>query len=120
MTKNDFDGVIFDLDGVITKTASVHSRAWKKMFDEYLHLREEKYKEAFMEFTHTSDYLPHVDGKPRYKGVEDFLKSRGIDIPYGNPEDKTSEETICGLGNRKNNLSSGTFNLAIYNINICY
>ncbi|NOZ45747.1 MAG: HAD-IA family hydrolase [Chlorobi bacterium] len=97
-----FDGVIFDLDGVITKTASVHSRAWKKMFDEYLLFREQKYNEPFREFTHTNDYLPFVDGKPRYKGVEDFLKSRKINIPYGNPEDSPDTETICGLGNRKN------------------
>ncbi len=102
MEKFNFDGVIFDLDGVITKTASVHSRAWKRMFDEYLHFREEKNNEPYKEFKHIEDYLPFVDGKPRYKGVEDFLKSRNISIPFGDPADKTSMETICGLGNRKN------------------
>ena len=79
----NFDAVIFDMDGVITKTAAVHSLAWKKMFDEYLHYREKKYHEPFHEFTHADDYLSFVDGRPRYKGVEAFLKSRGINIPFG-------------------------------------
>ncbi len=102
MSKYGFDAVIFDLDGVITKTADVHSTAWKEMFDTYLRQREEKYGEEFKEFTHESDYLPYVDGKPRYKGVADFLTSRGIDIPYGTTDDTTDMETVCGLGNRKN------------------
>jgi beta-phosphoglucomutase family hydrolase len=102
MTKYSFDAVIFDLDGVITKTALVHSIAWTRMFNDYLHYREEKYAEAFQEFTHENDYLPHVDGKPRYKGVADFLKSRNIDIPFGDPSDGEDKETACGLGNRKN------------------
>lgn len=96
-----FDAVIFDLDGVITKTALVHSSAWKKMFDDYLKEREAKKGEPFREFTHSGDYLPFVDGKPRYKGVQDFLASRGVDIPFGNPSDTHEMETICGLGNRK-------------------
>lgn len=97
-----FDAVIFDLDGVITKTAKVHALAWKEMFDEYLKEREKKYNEPFREFTHANDYLPYVDGKPRYKGVESFLKSRGINIPFGDPSDPPEAETCCGLGNRKN------------------
>lgn len=97
-----FDAVIFDLDGVITKTALVHGTAWKKMFDGYLREREAKYGEPFREFTHRDDYLPYVDGKPRYKGVESFLASRGINIPYGDPGDDPTVETICGIGNRKN------------------
>ncbi len=97
-----FDAVIFDLDGVITQTALVHSAAWKKMFDDYLREREEKYGEPFRPFTVKDDYLPYVDGKPRYKGVESFLESRGIRIPYGDPSDDPSAETICGIGNRKN------------------
>ncbi len=103
MKNHYFDAVIFDLDGVITKTALVHSAAWTRMFNDYLHSREEKYGEPFKEFTHEKDYLPHVDGKPRYKGVADFLKSRNIDIPYGDPSDPPEKETVCGLGNRKNN-----------------
>jgi beta-phosphoglucomutase family hydrolase len=97
-----FDAVIFDLDGVITKTALVHAAAWKKMFDTYLRFREERYGESFREFTHAGDYLPYVDGKPRYDGVASFLESRGIQIPYGDPEDDPENETVCALGNRKN------------------
>jgi len=97
-----FDAVIFDLDGVVTKTALVHASAWKVMFDEYLRLREKRDREPFKEFTHEDDYLPYVDGKPRYKGVQSFLESRGINIPFGEPDDAPNTETICGLGNQKN------------------
>ncbi len=102
MNKYHFDAVIFDLDGVITKTALVHASAWKTMFDEFLKGWEKKTGKPFLEFTHANDYLPYVDGKPRYKGVESFLKSRGVEIPFGTPDDTTEMETICGLGNRKN------------------
>lgn len=99
-----FDAVIFDMDGVITQTAVVHSFAWKNMFDEYLQNREKKYGELFKPFTHSEDYLSYVDGRPRYKGVEAFLESRGIFIPFGTSQDTPTTETICGLGNRKNEL----------------
>jgi len=102
MSKYKFDAVIFDLDGVITKTALVHSAAWKKMFDDYLKDRAAKLNEDFVEFSHEKDYLPYVDGKPRYKGVESFLKSRKIELPFGYPNDEPGKETVCGLGNRKN------------------
>jgi beta-phosphoglucomutase family hydrolase len=102
MSKYSFDAVIFDLDGVITKTALVHAAAWKAMFDDFLKDWSKRHGKPFMEFTHTDDYLPYVDGKPRYKGVESFLESRGIKIPYGDPNDSIEAETICGLGNRKN------------------
>lgn len=101
MSKLQFDAVIFDLDGVITKTALVHSTAWKKMFDDFLRDYSLKNNLAFREFTHAGDYLPYVDGKPRYKGVQDFLKSRGIELPFGDPSDGYEMETVCGLGNRK-------------------
>jgi len=97
-----FKAVIFDLDGVITRTAKVHSLAWKTMFDGYLRLREEKYGEPFKEFNHEKDYLTYVDGKPRYRGVESFLLSRGINLEWGGPSDSPDKETICGLGNKKN------------------
>lgn len=97
-----FDAVIFDMDGVITKTAITHAAAWKKMFDEYLRKREAEHGEKFVEFTHAGDYLPYVDGRPRYKGVSAFLESRRIDIPLGDPSDSPDAETCCGLGNRKN------------------
>jgi beta-phosphoglucomutase family hydrolase len=97
-----FEAVIFDLDGVITRTALVHSHAWKKMFDDYLHQREKEFGEPFKEFTQKDDYLPYVDGKPRYEGVKSFLESRGIHIPFGDASDTVEMETVCGLGNRKN------------------
>lgn len=97
-----FHAAIFDLDGVITKTALVHSSAWEEMFNDYLLYREQHYTESFREFTHADDYLPYVDGLPRYKGVAAFLRSRGINIPYGDPSDAPDKETVCGLGNKKN------------------
>ncbi|MFX1505606.1 MAG: beta-phosphoglucomutase family hydrolase [Promethearchaeota archaeon] len=100
MNKFSFDAIIFDLDGVVTQTASLHSKAWKKMFEEFLTNREE---EEFKEFTQ-NDYLSYVDGKPRYEGVKSFLESRRIHIPYGDPTNSPNEKTICGLGNRKNQL----------------
>ena len=99
-----FQSVIFDLDGVVTKTAKVHAHAWKKTFDEYLGLREKRDKEPFNEFTYQYDYLNYVDGKPRYQGVNNFLESRGIHLPFGDPSDSTDKETICGIGNKKNKL----------------
>ena len=111
MSEYSFDAVIFDLDGVITQTAKVHSLAWKRMFDYYLRLRHDKYGEPFKEFTHENDYLPFVDGKPRYKGVESFLVSRGIDLDFGDPSDLPDKETICGLGNMKDR----TFNTILVN-----
>jgi len=97
-----FDAIIFDVDGVITKTAVVHAASWKVMFDEYLRLREERDGEPFKEFTYESDYLTYVDGKPRYKGVQSFLESREINIVFGDAGDQPDTETVCGLGNRKN------------------
>lgn len=97
----NFKCAIFDLDGVITETAKVHSAAWKVMFDEFLARRAKARGEAFVEFT-SGDYLTYVDGKPRYKGVGDFLASRGISLEFGTPDDAPDQETVCGLGNRKN------------------
>ncbi len=104
MSEYSFDAVIFDLDGVITDTASLHSQAWKQMFDEFLRAYAEKNGLPFREFTHAEDYLPYVDGKPRYQGVASFLESRGIDLPFGDPSDLPARESACGLGNRKNQL----------------
>lgn len=94
-------GVIFDLDGVITGTASVHSRAWERMFNRYLRTVAERDNAPFVPFTR-KDYLDHVDGKPRMQGVRDFLVSRGIELPFGEYDDPPERESVCGLGNRKN------------------
>ncbi|MFO8034543.1 MAG: trehalose-phosphatase, partial [Candidatus Bipolaricaulota bacterium] len=100
IARNRFDGAIFDLDGVITKTARLHARAWKEMFDDYLKGRSAEFKP----FNAHTDYLEYVDGKPRYEGVQSFLASRDIELPWGDPSDPPDRETICGLGNRKNEL----------------
>ena len=102
ISPKDIYAVVFDMDGVITDTATIHAAAWKQMFDEYLRKRAERQGEQFQPFDADLDYRRHVDGKPRYDGVKAFLESRGISLPYGNPEDKSDKETICGLGNRKN------------------
>ncbi|MDP8212800.1 MAG: beta-phosphoglucomutase family hydrolase [Candidatus Zapsychrus exili] len=102
MDKLEFKAVIFDLDGVVTKTAIVHCASWKVMFDEYMREREARDNESFVEFRHEQDYLVYVDGKPRYKGVQSFLESRNINIEFGDPSDDPSKETVCALGNRKN------------------
>lgn len=104
MSSLPFNAVIFDLDGVITKTALVHSAAWKKMFDEFMQKWCERHHLPFREFDHERDYLPYIDGKPRYEGVKSFLEHRGIYLPWGDPSDPPDKETICGLGNRKNQV----------------
>jgi beta-phosphoglucomutase family hydrolase len=95
---------LFDLDGVLTKTAVVHAHAWKQMFDEFLKKRAEATGEEFREFDIDTDYNEYVDGKPRYDGVRDFLASRGIELAEGEEDDPPAAETVCGLGNRKNDL----------------
>ncbi len=102
--REQFDAVLLDLDGVITDTASVHARCWKQMFDEFLRKRAEERGEAFRPFDLTTDYRLYVDGKPRFDGVRDFLKSRGIQLPEGSLDDPPDAETVAGLGNRKNIL----------------
>jgi beta-phosphoglucomutase family hydrolase len=96
--------LLFDLDGVLTQTAKVHAKAWKQAFDEFLRARAEKTGEPFKEFDEHDDYDKYVDGLPRYDGVRNFLKSRGIELPEGKPDDPPDAETVCGLGNRKNEL----------------
>lgn len=91
-----YGAALFDLDGVLTPTADVHMSAWQWMFSEFLAARgvTKPYAE--------SDYFDYVDGKPRYEGVRSFLTSRGIELPEGTPDDDPSAETVCALGNRKN------------------
>jgi beta-phosphoglucomutase family hydrolase len=104
ITRDQYDAVLFDLDGVITNTASIHAACWKQMFDEYLAERGSRTGEIHRSFDPIEDYRLHVDGKPRFDGVRDFLKSRGIHLPEGSPHDPPQAETVCGLGNRKNRL----------------
>jgi len=104
MGSSSFKCAVFDLDGVITDSAHVHSAAWKEMFDAYLKRRAAERGETFREFT-DEDYLTYVDGKPRYKGAKSFFDSRGItDLEMGDPTDTPDQLTICGLGNTKNAL----------------
>ncbi|MHB8656538.1 MAG: beta-phosphoglucomutase family hydrolase [Solirubrobacteraceae bacterium] len=95
---------LFDLDGVLTQTAKVHSAAWKEMFDGFLRDRAARTGEKFVAFDSVGEYDEYVDGKPRYEGVRSFLQSRGIDLPQGDPGDAADVETVCGLGNRKNEI----------------
>ncbi|HEX2303579.1 MAG TPA: beta-phosphoglucomutase family hydrolase [Gaiella sp.] len=101
---NGVRACLFDLDGVLTKTATVHAAAWKQMFDAYLRERAERTGEEFVPFDPKADYGEYVDGKPRGDGVRSFLESRGIELPEGSPDDPPGAETIHGLGNRKNEL----------------
>ncbi|KHK99202.1 haloacid dehalogenase [Microbacterium mangrovi] len=91
-----YAGVLFDLDGVITPTAEVHMHAWATMF-----------AELFAEWNITppyteADYFTHLDGKKRYDGVASVLRSRNVEIPWGDPSDPVTADTVCGIGNRKN------------------
>jgi beta-phosphoglucomutase family hydrolase len=99
-----YDAVLFDLDGVLTDTAGVHADCWKRTFDEFLGRRGDRSGEPFQPFDIESDYRLYVDGKRRYDGVRDFLHSRGIDLPEGSADDPPDAETVCGVGNRKNVL----------------
>lgn len=93
---DQYDAALFDLDGVVTPTAEVHMRAWSAMFNDYLAgiPGQAPYTDQ--------DYYDYVDGKPRYDGVRTFLLARGIALPEGNPTDGPEDETVMGLGNRKN------------------
>jgi beta-phosphoglucomutase family hydrolase len=104
VTRDRYDAVLFDLDGVLTSTAEIHAAAWKQMFDDYLRRRAGRRGEPFREFDIGSDYRLYVDGRPRYEGVKQFLESRGIRLPRGSPDSPDDEESVCGLGNLKDRL----------------
>ena len=99
---------LFDLDGVLTDTASVHKKAWKAMFDDFLRTHAERTGTELVPFDVDTDYLKYVDGKKREDGVRSFLGSRGIDLPEGTPDDGAVTETVYGLGNRKNDMFQQT------------
>jgi len=85
-----YSAVLFDLDGVVTPTAKIHEQAWAKLFSDYDYLPE--------------DYLAYIDGKPRYEGVATFLASRNIELPWGKPDDRPGRNTVCAMGNTKNDV----------------
>ena len=95
---------LFDLDGVLTRTATIHAAAWKKMFDGYLRERAARTGEGFVPFDPVADYAEYVDGKPRYDGVRSFLSARDVGLPEGLAGDPPDAETVFGLGNRKNEI----------------
>ncbi|MGW2723196.1 HAD family hydrolase [Streptomyces sp. NPDC001492] len=97
----DIQACLFDLDGVVTRTAVVHAAAWKETFDAFLRGRD---GEGFRPFDAVADYDEYVDGRPRADGVRTFLASRGIELPEGSPDDPPEKATVHGLGNRKNVL----------------
>jgi beta-phosphoglucomutase family hydrolase len=101
LSARDYDAVLFDLDGVLTRTASVHAAAWKKLFDHFLEQRAAQTGEPFVPFDIDSDYKRYVDGRPRYAGVSAFLKSRGIKLPLGSPEDGHDVLSVHALGKQK-------------------
>ena len=101
------DGVsacLFDMDGVVTRTATLHAAAWKGMFDEFLRGYAERTGTEFVPFDSHREYDAYVDGKPRLAGTRSFLSSRGIDLPDGTPDDPPGTPTLYGLSNRKNAL----------------
>ncbi len=102
IARRDLDAVVFDMDGVVTRTAAVHAAAWKRLFDAYLLRRGQAEGVEYAPFDSDDDYRRYVDGKNRYDGVASFLASRGIELPRGEPTDPPTAETVCGLGNDKN------------------
>ena len=99
-----FEAVLYDLDGVLTDTASLHARAWKRMFDEFLERWADAHDHPFVQFRIDPDYLEYVDGKPRFEGVSSFLESRRIVLPDGDPDDPADADTKHGLATRKNEI----------------
>ena len=110
LSPRDYEAVLFDLDGVLTKTASVHAAAWKKLFDGFLEQRAVATGEAFVAFDIDADYRRYVDGKPRYDGVASFLQSRGIELPFGAAEDAPHAKTVHALGKLKDRYFTDSLN----------
>jgi len=101
LDRRHYDAALFDLDGVLTDTARVHAAAWKRLFDDFLRERADSSDEPFREFDIERDYLVYVDGKPRFDGVRSFLASREIELPEGGEEDSPEQQSVRGLGLRK-------------------
>ena len=96
VSRDQYDAVLFDLDGVVTNTAKLHAACWKQMFDEYLQKRAGERGEAFRPFDLATDYRLYLDGKPRFDGVRDFLASRGIKLPEGESDDPHKPKRCVG------------------------
>jgi alpha,alpha-trehalase len=104
LSRERFAAAIFDLDGVVTRTVEVHAAAWKQLFDSFMNERLAQDGEDLHPFDSDRDYSQYIDGRPRYQGIKHFLSARHIDLPMGEPADPPENETVCGLGNRKNKL----------------
>ena len=104
INRENFDAVLFDLDGVLTDTAKVHAACWKAVFDEFLQAHAQRAGLPFRPFDIGTDYNRYVDGKLRQEGTRSFLESRGIELPFGHPESPPNEETVWGLSNRKDRM----------------
>jgi beta-phosphoglucomutase family hydrolase len=104
ITTENFDAVLFDLDGVLTDTAKVHAACWKTVFDEFLQAHARRTGQPFRPFDIGTDYNRYVDGKLRQEGTRSFLESRGIVLPFGQAESPADEETVWGLSNRKDKM----------------
>jgi beta-phosphoglucomutase family hydrolase len=104
ITRENFDAVLFDLDGVLTDTAKVHAACWKSVFDEFLQANAQRTGSPFRPFNIGTDYNRYVDGKLRQEGTRSFLESRDIELPFGHPESPPDEETVWGLSNRKDKM----------------
>ncbi|TFG44382.1 MAG: beta-phosphoglucomutase family hydrolase [Syntrophobacterales bacterium] len=104
ITKEYFDAVLFDLDGVLTDTAKIHAHCWKTLFDEFLKTHAQRTGQPFRPFDIETDYNRYVDGKLRQDGTGSFLESRGIQLPFGQPNSLPDEETVWGLSNRKDEM----------------
>ncbi len=102
-----YDGIVLDLDGVITSTVMHHIKAWKESLDSFLRHYSTINNSHFLPFDTDNDYKTYIDGKPRYSGVQSLLKSRNISLPYGKPGDLPGFNTICALGNLKNRIYLG-------------
>ncbi|MEY9849092.1 HAD family hydrolase [Streptacidiphilus sp. MAP5-3] len=97
-------GFLFDLDGVLTRTAEVHAAAWKDMFDGFLRADAARTGTEFVPFDPVGEYDRYVDGRPRLDGTRAFLRSRGIQLPEGSPQDPPGARTIHGLSTAKNEI----------------
>jgi beta-phosphoglucomutase family hydrolase len=104
IAKEHFDAVLFDLDGVLTDTAKIHAHCWKTLFDEFLKTHAQRTGQAFQPFDIGTDYNLYVDGKLRQDGTGCFLESRGIQLPFGQPDSPPEEESVWGLSNRKDEM----------------